>query len=177
MNDKPEYTDRLNSFGIILMIGISILFISYLHYQLYSKPILPALRNFMVNIHASLGLMAYASVITSLIVSILGVVKIRQIPKIVNTLQTLCIITFTLSIILGSFWARKAWGSPWSWDPKEIYTLFLLLLIMFPVFLIIRFTNFNWLKVFALTFQLIAVVFVAYIVRILSGLHSYNILF
>jgi len=30
----------------------------------------------------------------------------------------------TLLLILGSVWAHKAWGSYWSWDPKETAALF-----------------------------------------------------
>jgi ABC-type transport system involved in cytochrome c biogenesis permease subunit len=29
----------------------------------------------------------------------------------------------TLAIIVGSIWASTAWGSFWSWDPKETATL------------------------------------------------------
>ena len=29
----------------------------------------------------------------------------------------------TLGIIAGSMWARVVWGSNWSWDPKQVWTL------------------------------------------------------
>ena len=29
----------------------------------------------------------------------------------------------TLGIITGSIWAQNAWGSYWSWDPKETWSL------------------------------------------------------
>jgi cytochrome c-type biogenesis protein CcsB len=29
----------------------------------------------------------------------------------------------TLGIITGSIWASFAWGSYWSWDPKEVWSL------------------------------------------------------
>lgn len=29
----------------------------------------------------------------------------------------------SLSIVLGAIWAEQAWGSYWSWDPKEIWAL------------------------------------------------------
>jgi ABC-type transport system involved in cytochrome c biogenesis permease subunit len=34
------------------------------------------------------------------------------------------LITF-LGLLTGMFWAQVAWGSYWSWDPKETLTLFL----------------------------------------------------
>lgn len=30
---------------------------------------------------------------------------------------------FTLAIVLGAVWAAQAWGSYWSWDPKETWAL------------------------------------------------------
>jgi cytochrome c-type biogenesis protein CcsB len=32
-------------------------------------------------------------------------------------------IMLTLGIITGSVWAHSAWGSYWSWDPKETWSL------------------------------------------------------
>jgi ABC-type transport system involved in cytochrome c biogenesis permease subunit len=29
----------------------------------------------------------------------------------------------TLGAIAGSVWARTVWGSHWSWDPKQVWTL------------------------------------------------------
>jgi cytochrome c-type biogenesis protein CcsB len=29
----------------------------------------------------------------------------------------------TLGILVGSLWARTAWGSLWQWDPKQVWTL------------------------------------------------------
>ena len=29
----------------------------------------------------------------------------------------------TLGILVGSIWARTAWGSHWQWDPKQVWTL------------------------------------------------------
>lgn len=33
------------------------------------------------------------------------------------------LIFFSLGIIIGSLWAKEAWGSYWSWDPKETAAL------------------------------------------------------
>lgn len=30
---------------------------------------------------------------------------------------------FTLATVLGALWAAQAWGSYWSWDPKEVWAL------------------------------------------------------
>jgi cytochrome c-type biogenesis protein CcsB len=30
---------------------------------------------------------------------------------------------FTLGVVAGSLWARSVWGSHWTWDPKQVWTL------------------------------------------------------
>ena len=47
----------------------------------------------------------------------------------------------TLVIIIGSVWASVAWGSFWSWDPKE--TASLVTWLIYTVYLITRFF-FGW---------------------------------
>ncbi|MCQ2257283.1 MAG: cytochrome c biogenesis protein CcsA [Bacteroidaceae bacterium] len=36
-------------------------------------------------------------------------------------------------ILLGSIWAKTAWGSYWSWDPKETWALISLIVYMYPL--------------------------------------------
>ena len=47
----------------------------------------------------------------------------------------------TLGIISGSVWANQAWGSYWSWDPKETWAL--IAWIVFAVYLHTRITR-SW---------------------------------
>lgn len=37
-------------------------------------------------------------------------------------------------IILGSIWAKTAWGAYWSWDPKETWALITFIIYLFPLF-------------------------------------------
>jgi len=36
-------------------------------------------------------------------------------------------------IVLGSIWAKTAWGTYWSWDPKETWALISLIVYMYPL--------------------------------------------
>ena len=47
----------------------------------------------------------------------------------------------TIGIIAGSVWANKAWGSYWSWDPKETWAL--VTWLIFASYLHTRFTK-SW---------------------------------
>ena len=50
-------------------------------------------------------------------------------------------ITLTLGILAGAVWANEAWGSYWSWDPKETWSL--ITWLIFTGYLHVRLVN-NW---------------------------------
>ena len=37
-------------------------------------------------------------------------------------------------IALGSIWAKNAWGTYWSWDPKETWALITFIVYIYPLF-------------------------------------------
>lgn len=77
--------------------------------------------------------------------------------------------------VIGSFWAKEAWGSYWSWDPKETWALITLIIYSFALCK----NGFTLLKkdkaynIFCI-FAFIAVLFTYFGVNyLLGGLHSY----
>nr|YP_010336468.1 cytochrome c biogenesis protein [Goniotrichopsis reniformis]UNJ14874.1 cytochrome c biogenesis protein [Goniotrichopsis reniformis] len=81
----------------------------------------------------------------------------------------------TLGIISGAVWANEAWGSYWSWDPKETWAL--ITWLVFASYLHVR-INRNWLSKDASIVASIGfiVVWICYLgVNFLGqGLHSYG---
>ncbi len=79
---------------------------------------------------------------------------------------------FTFSgLVTGIIWAQLAWGSFWSWDPKETLTL-----ILFSTFSSTLLFYFEDKKEIAICFSLIScglVVITILISFILAGLHSF----
>lgn len=81
----------------------------------------------------------------------------------------------TIGILSGSVWANEAWGSYWSWDPKETWSL--ITWIIYAIYLHLRLT-YNWNNVksailatvgfFVIWICFLGVNFVA------KGLHSYG---
>ncbi|MCK5227084.1 MAG: c-type cytochrome biogenesis protein CcsB [Desulfobulbaceae bacterium] len=78
-------------------------------------------------------------------------------------------------IITGAIWANSAWGTYWSWDPKETWSL--ITWFVYAVALHARFTKgwggkwIAWLAILGF----LAVLFTYYGVNfLLSGLHSYG---
>jgi cytochrome c-type biogenesis protein CcsB len=78
-------------------------------------------------------------------------------------------------IITGAIWANSAWGTYWSWDPKETWSL--ITWFIYAAALHARFTRgwggrrIAWLAIIGF----LSVVFTYYGVNyLLSGLHSYG---
>ncbi len=81
----------------------------------------------------------------------------------------------TIGILSGSIWANEAWGSYWSWDPKETWAL--ITWLIFAIYLHTRFIRgwSGWKSSIIASFGFI-VVWVCYLgVNLLGkGLHSYG---
>ena len=78
-----------------------------------------------------------------------------------------------LLIVTGAIWAQRAWGSYWSWDPKETWAL--ITWLIYAAYLHMR-TAKGWKgrrsAVMAII-GFIAVIFTLFGVNLLGGLHSY----
>lgn len=80
----------------------------------------------------------------------------------------------TLGIITGSLWASSAWGSYWSWDPKEVWSL--ITWILYAALLHGR-LNSGWRGKKGAIFLIIAFFVVLFtfigVNTLIPGLHSY----
>jgi len=80
----------------------------------------------------------------------------------------------TIGIITGAVWANSAWGSYWSWDPKETWSL--ITWLIYAVLLHARLMRgwrgrrIAWLSIIGF----MAVLFTYFGVNLLPGLHSYG---
>ena len=81
----------------------------------------------------------------------------------------------TLGIVTGAAWANYAWGTYWSWDPKETWSL--ITWFFYAITLHARYTR-GWAGMriaFLAIFGFVSVLFTYYGVNfLLSGLHSYG---
>jgi len=81
----------------------------------------------------------------------------------------------SLGIITGAAWANYAWGTYWSWDPKETWSL--IVWFVYAAFLHARFTRgwvgkkAAWLSIFGFAATIFCYLGVN---LVLSGLHSYG---
>jgi cytochrome c-type biogenesis protein CcsB len=113
-------------------------------------PLVPSLQSNWLMMHVSMMMISYATLILGSLLSILylaflyfnnqnkeinfttGMSSSLSVAKL-SLLQTVDIWSYriiglgfpflTIGIISGAVWANEAWGSYWSWDPKETWAL------------------------------------------------------
>lgn len=98
-----------------------------------ASPLVPALQSNWLMMHVSLMMLSYATLIIGSLLSILFLFLSNSTEKYKDLLKGIDNWSFrtislgfpflTLGIIAGAVWANEAWGSYWSWDPKETWAL------------------------------------------------------
>ncbi len=93
-------------------------------------PLIPALKSNWLTIHVITCFLGYAGFALSFVISIIYLVRINYLNLKLNELDeinyqmvVLGFLFLTIGIMTGSVWANSAWGSYWSWDPKETWSL------------------------------------------------------
>jgi len=153
-------------------------------------PLMPALQSNWLTIHVTTCFFGYAAFAVSFGISILYLIRDRKggrqegmakwlppLPILDEINYKSIVIGFpmlSLGIITGAAWANYAWGSYWSWDPKETWSL--ITWFVYAAFLHARITR-EWRGRKAAILSIVgfmAVMFTYFGVNyILSGLHSY----
>jgi cytochrome c-type biogenesis protein CcsB len=159
------------------------------------QPLVPALQSNWLISHVVACFMGYAAFAVSFGVSFLYLLKVKTEKK--PEKQGNAILDFlpsselldevgyktiaigfpllTIGIITGAFWANVAWGTYWSWDPKETWSL--IVWLIYAAYLHARITK-GWRGKKAALLSIVgfsATLFCYLGVNlILSGLHSYG---
>jgi cytochrome c-type biogenesis protein CcsB len=180
------------------IIGVFVTPISFLAIALTSiipgvdakiTPLVPALQSNWLTIHVTTCFFGYASFAVSFGISLLYLIRDRESEKdrisrwlpsapILDEINYKSIVIgfpmLTLGIVTGAAWANYAWGTYWSWDPKETWSL--ITWFIYAAFLHARLTR-DWRGRKAAILSVVgftAVLFTYFGVNyLLSGLHSY----
>jgi cytochrome c-type biogenesis protein CcsB len=157
------------------------------------RPLVPALQSDWLLYHVITSFVSYGAFAVSFGVSLLYLVKMKaekgglregSILGMFPDLKVLDEVNYksiavgfpllSLGIITGAAWANYAWGTYWSWDPKETWSL--ITWFIYAAYLHARMTRgwhgkrAAWLSIIGFA----AVVFTYFGVNfLLSGLHSY----
>ncbi|MHB1398445.1 MAG: c-type cytochrome biogenesis protein CcsB [Trichloromonadaceae bacterium] len=160
------------------------------------EPLVPALQSNWLTYHVVTCFIGYAAFTVAFGVSIMYLIKIGKEEKSANapiggilgmfpSAKILDDINYkaimvgfpmlTLGIVTGAAWANYAWGTYWSWDPKETWSL--IIWFIYAAFLHARFTRgwvgrrAAWLSIFGFAATIFCYLGVN---LLLSGLHSYG---
>ncbi len=151
--------------------------------------LMPSLRSSWLAFHVSTAIIAYGAFGVAFVLSLIFLFRgnkrtddfwHRYIPEndkldaISYRSVTLGMLFLTLTMLTGAIWAQQAWGSYWSWDPKETWSL--VTWIIYAVYLHLRLRR-GWRGKPAAWFAVVGFLCVIFtylgVNTFLPGIHSY----
>ncbi len=158
-------------------------------------PLVPALQSNWLTYHVITCFLGYAAFAVACGASIMYLIKVGKEEKadgpiggILGVFPSIRILDeinynaimigfplLTIGIVTGAAWANYAWGTYWSWDPKETWSL--IVWFVYAAFLHARFTRgwvgrrVAWLSIIGFAATIFCYLGVN---LVLSGLHSYG---
>lgn len=174
--------------GVILLVGLPMTVLVMAYTSLLDpeiKPLIPALQSNWLVAHVITCFLGYAGFAVSFVAAILLLLAnssssaakhlpaTRVLDEIIYKSVLVALPMLTLGIVTGAAWADYAWGSYWSWDPKETWSL--ITWLVYSAFLHARLAR-GWSGARAAMLSVIgfgAVMFTYFGVNYLPGLHSY----
>ena len=155
------------------------------------EPLIPALQSNWLTYHVMTCFLGYAAFAVSFGASVAYLLKNKEAPptteedsgslpalemldELIYKANAVGFLLLGIGIITGAVWANYAWGSYWSWDPKETWSL--ITWLIYAAFLHARLTR-GWRGRKTAVLSIIGfcgVLFTFFGVNyVLSGLHSY----
>ena len=179
-------------FAVLGAFAAPVIFLIIGYAAMQSKAVnalMPALQSNWLGFHVSTAIIAYGAFGVSFVLSLIFLLRERVKPggfldahipgrekldMISYRSVSLGLLFLTFTIITGAIWAERAWGSYWSWDPKETWSL--VTWIIYAVYLHLR-MNRGWHGRAAALFAVVGFVCVLFtylgVNTWLPGVHSY----
>lgn len=132
---------RASILGVVVLPVLAALVLFALSFPCQIKPLPPVLQSFWLPIHTIFAFVGNAVFLMGFLVSIIyiaaercikhkkgdsilpGLPSLETLDRINYKCMSLGFPLLTIGIVTGSIWAEYAWGSYWSWDPKETWSL------------------------------------------------------
>lgn len=179
-----EYKTKLKVIGAYAMPLAFFAMIYALKEYTAIKPLMPALKSNWLIAHVIACFLGYSGFAVSAALSIMYLVTGQEkdakskrallLDDLIYQTVVVGFILLTAGIVTGAIWANSAWGTYWSWDPKETWSL--ITWLVYAAMLHSRYMR-GWQGKRLAWFSLIGfacVLFTYFGVNLLlSGLHSY----
>lgn len=151
------------------------------------SPLVPVLRdNFWLSTHVTSVILSYAALALSWVLANMLLIKARFFTlstkefndesDLIYTAIKVGVVLLAGGIILGGVWADYSWGRFWGWDPKETWSLIVLLVYM--AILHGRYSNWitkqRFVPLVAGAFMSVMMAWFGVNYILASGLHSYG---
>ena len=177
--DKKFGVPKIGPYLMLIAIGLVALASSPLMPKDVT-PLVPALQSYWLWLHVSVTLLGEAFFAVAFITSLMYLTaKEPEKQDRMDSVSYRCVAVgfplFTLGgLVFGMVWAYKAWGTYWSWDPKEVWSF--ITWVVFALYLHTRIVM-GWKGKRSAIIAIIgflAALFTYFGVNyLLSGLHSY----
>jgi cytochrome c-type biogenesis protein CcsB len=158
-------------------------------------PMAASLKTFWLYIHVYFAWLAFGAYALAMAVAVIYLLKRRdslrpvrnpsyesfpsldRLDELIFRYIVFGFITDTIMIAAGAIWAKDLWGSYWSWDPVETWSLISWLSYGISIHLRVTFgwreTRLAWLAIAALSTVIITFFGVTFIVN--TSLHMFNV--
>jgi len=149
------------------------------------QQLIPALQSHWLWIHVSLAVLGEAAFAVAFVASVLHLIRGESGESRLPDADALDRVTyraigigfplFTIgALFAGAVWAQRAWGRPWSWDPKE--TSSLIVWLIYAIYLHVRLVR-GWRGTVPSILSIVGFAMTIFTIlgsMILGGLHSYG---
>ena len=150
-------------------------------------PLVPVLRdNFWLSTHVTTVILSYAALALSWILANMAIiqglrkklllVEEQRLTTLIYAAVKVGVVLLSAGVILGGVWADYSWGRFWGWDPKETWSLIVLLIYI----AILHGKHTNWITpkrfipAIAAAFLSVMMAWFGVNYILAAGLHSYG---
>lgn len=134
---EERYANRQMGAFALTVISAAVAFLLWYAFDRQAQgiqPLVPALQSYWMKLHVPANFVGYGAFSLAAMVGVAyllaekGILASRLPPlEVLDDVMYKAIAIgfafFTVATILGAVWAAEAWGSYWSWDPKETWAL------------------------------------------------------
>jgi ABC-type transport system involved in cytochrome c biogenesis permease subunit len=179
------YRWKMNwAIGYSIFLASIFVIINYSHPENFDKSLMPALQSIWFVPHVIVYMFAYSILSVSMLIAAKYLfLKNKEQDKsvIAITADNVVYVGFaflSFGLIFGAFWAKKAWGHYWTWDPKETWSFITWLFYLFYIHL--RYNHRKneklamWVLALAFIFLLICWFGINYLPSAQTSVHTYS---
>jgi ABC-type transport system involved in cytochrome c biogenesis permease subunit len=170
---------KIDGEAVDMLLGIVVLFPAGFVFNSVAQNLSPSLRSPLFVPHVAVYMLAYIIMTKACCQAAAGLITKANNDYELSAYKLVCLgfPLLTLGLILGSVWAKLAWGDYWSWDPKEMWALttWLVYIAYFHQSYLtgVKYAKINSIWIFAgFAFIMVTLLWVN-LSRIFAGLHNY----